>query len=289
MTSTTTLAAEVSRSLARKGLVPPMKSMTACWPCMAWSSLVVADVAVEDLHAGREVMFFALFGLFVGELVDEDGEGVAGGEGFFYDELAGLAACADDEKLSWCLLLSGLDAEATASAALVAGGALFWLRVGFAWRCGSSARLSVSEGEAKQTMLLELRAENYAVIDRAEAQFGRGLNLLTGETGAGKSILIDALALLLGGKASADSIRHGAEKAVVSCLFEATPGALAVLTENGIDADSESDGVLLRRGDFSCGQGAGVYQQPAGDGGGASAAGAGACAGACAGRNAGGL
>ena len=49
-------------------------------------------------------------------------------------------------------------------------------------------------------MLLELRAENYAVIDRAVATFGRGLNLLTGETGAGKSILIDALALLLGGE-----------------------------------------------------------------------------------------
>lgn len=49
-------------------------------------------------------------------------------------------------------------------------------------------------------MLLELRAENYAVIDRAVATFGLGLNLLTGETGAGKSILIDALALLLGGR-----------------------------------------------------------------------------------------
>ena len=49
-------------------------------------------------------------------------------------------------------------------------------------------------------MLLELRAENYAVIDRAEARFGPGLNLLTGETGAGKSILIDALALLLGAR-----------------------------------------------------------------------------------------
>jgi DNA repair protein RecN (Recombination protein N) len=94
-------------------------------------------------------------------------------------------------------------------------------------------------------MLLELRAENYAVIDRAVAGFGRGLNLLTGETGAGKSILIDALALLLGGKASTDFVRHGAEKAVVGCVFEMTPGALAVLEANGIDVDT--DDILLRR------------------------------------------
>ena len=71
-------------------------------------------------------------------------------------------------------------------------------------------------------MLLELRAENYAVIDQAVASFGPGLNLLTGETGAGKSILIDALALLLGGKASPDVVRHGAEKAVLGCVFEST-------------------------------------------------------------------
>jgi DNA repair protein RecN (Recombination protein N) len=104
-------------------------------------------------------------------------------------------------------------------------------------------------------MLLELRAENYAVIDRAEANFGRGLNLLTGETGAGKSILIDALALLLGGKASADSIRHGAEKAVVSCVFQATPGAIAILAENGIDSDADADGILLRREIVATGKG----------------------------------
>jgi DNA repair protein RecN (Recombination protein N) len=102
-------------------------------------------------------------------------------------------------------------------------------------------------------MLLELRAENYAVIDRAVATFGLGLNLLTGETGAGKSILIDALALLLGGKASADVVRHGEEKAVVSCVFELTPGAAAVLEANGIDA--ESDHILLRREILANGKG----------------------------------
>jgi DNA repair protein RecN (Recombination protein N) len=94
-------------------------------------------------------------------------------------------------------------------------------------------------------MLLELRAENYAVIDHAIAGFGLGLNLLTGETGAGKSILIDALALLLGGKASSDVVRHGADKAVVGCVFEMTPGAAAVLEANGIDC--EADEILLRR------------------------------------------
>ena len=94
-------------------------------------------------------------------------------------------------------------------------------------------------------MLLELRAENYAVIDHAVAEFGQGLNLLTGETGAGKSILIDALVLLLGGKASSDVVRFGAEKAVVGCVFESTPGAEQILEENGIDP--EGDEILLRR------------------------------------------
>ena len=110
-------------------------------------------------------------------------------------------------------------------------------------------------------MLLELRAENYAVIDHAVARFGRGLNLLTGETGAGKSILIDALALLLGGKASSDVVRHGAEKAVVACVFEMTPGALAILEVNGIEAETED--ILLRREISANGKGrAFVNNQP---------------------------
>ena len=94
-------------------------------------------------------------------------------------------------------------------------------------------------------MLLELRAENYAVIDHAVAGFGSGLNLLTGETGAGKSILIDALVLLLGGKSSSDVVRFGAEKAVLGCVFETTPGAEEILEANGIDAEGSE--ILLRR------------------------------------------
>lgn len=104
-------------------------------------------------------------------------------------------------------------------------------------------------------MLLELRAENYAVIDRAAVELGPGLNLLTGETGAGKSILIDALALLLGGKSSADVIRHGAEKAIVACSFEITPGARAILDLNGIDPGDSDDLVLLRREVSTTGKG----------------------------------
>lgn len=95
-------------------------------------------------------------------------------------------------------------------------------------------------------MLLELRVENYAVIDSLAVEFAPGLNLLTGETGAGKSILIDSLALLLGDKASSEVIRHGAEKAMVSGVFEVEGRAPAhILEENGIDA--EGSHIIIRR------------------------------------------
>lgn len=111
-------------------------------------------------------------------------------------------------------------------------------------------------------MLLELRAENYAVIDHAVAVFGPGLNLLTGETGAGKSILVDALALLLGEKASSDVVRHGSERAVVSCVFESTVVAEAILEENGIDSGGSE--IILRREINSSGKGrVFVNNQPA--------------------------
>ena len=111
-------------------------------------------------------------------------------------------------------------------------------------------------------MLIELRAENYAVIDHAIAVFGPGLNLLTGETGAGKSILVDALALLMGGKSSTEVVRHGADKATVSCVFETTPGAETILEENGIDC--EGNEIILRREVLSNGKGrVFVNNQPA--------------------------
>jgi DNA repair protein RecN (Recombination protein N) len=98
-------------------------------------------------------------------------------------------------------------------------------------------------------VLVELRLENYAVIDNLAVEFRPGLNLLTGETGAGKSILIDALALLLGEKASADVIRSGAEKATVSAVFEVEGGAektvAEILENNGVDQEDES--IILRR------------------------------------------
>lgn len=111
-------------------------------------------------------------------------------------------------------------------------------------------------------MLLELRAENYAVIDHAIAGFGPGLNLLSGETGAGKSILVDALALLMGQKASTDVIRHGTDRAVLSCVFESTAGAEAILEANGIDAEGAE--IILRREILENGKGrVFVNNQPA--------------------------
>ena len=95
-----------------------------------------------------------------------------------------------------------------------------------------------------------MRLENYAVIDNLVVGFGHGLNLLTGETGAGKSILVDALALLLGDKASSDVIRTGTQRAVVSAVFEAEGAGekplAGILEANGLD-ESDDGSLILRR------------------------------------------
>src|SRR5216683_6311682 len=83
-------------------------------------------------------------------------------------------------------------------------------------------------------MLLELVVENYAVIDRLRVRFHPGLNLLTGETGSGKSIVVDALGLLFGGRASADLIRSGHDRARISGIFAAPDlGKLDLDVEDG--------------------------------------------------------
>src|SRR2546426_5602059 len=82
-------------------------------------------------------------------------------------------------------------------------------------------------------MLLELVVENYAVVERLRVQFHAGLNLLTGETGSGKSIVVDALGLLLGGRASADMIRTGETRARVAGIFEVKEPVAGIDIEDG--------------------------------------------------------
>ena len=93
-------------------------------------------------------------------------------------------------------------------------------------------------------MLQLLHIENIAVIEEADITFARGFNALTGETGAGKSIVIDAMGAVLGQRTSRDLIRTGAAKAFVSALFTGVP-PLSVLEENGIE--TENGELILQR------------------------------------------
>jgi DNA repair protein RecN (Recombination protein N) len=99
-------------------------------------------------------------------------------------------------------------------------------------------------------MLTDLFIKNFAIIDNLHVSFREGLNVLTGETGAGKSIIIDAVNLILGGRASNDLIRTGEEEAVVEALFDLTghDDILADLSESG----TECAGELLVKRTISC-------------------------------------
>jgi DNA repair protein RecN (Recombination protein N) len=94
-------------------------------------------------------------------------------------------------------------------------------------------------------MLLALRIENFTVVEEVEVGFGPGLTVLTGETGAGKSILVDALGLLLGTRGDAGCVRSGAEEAVVEAVFQRTPGLALRLEALGLP--DHGDEVVLRR------------------------------------------
>src|SRR5215216_8076313 len=96
-------------------------------------------------------------------------------------------------------------------------------------------------------MLTELRIRNFAIIESLSLPLARGFNVLSGETGAGKSIIVGALGLLLGERASADLIRTGAERATVEGVFDVSdrPEIRAVLDDRGFDVEESL--VVLKR------------------------------------------
>ncbi|MGC2662171.1 MAG: DNA repair protein RecN [Bryobacteraceae bacterium] len=97
-------------------------------------------------------------------------------------------------------------------------------------------------------MLLELTVENYAVVEQARIRFHEGLNLLTGETGSGKSIVIDSLGLLFGARASAEMVRTGQQKARVSAVFSISESGdlKALFAEAGLEHEDGEDLIVER-------------------------------------------
>lgn len=96
-------------------------------------------------------------------------------------------------------------------------------------------------------MLRSLFIKNYALIEEITVQFERGLNIITGETGAGKSIILDAFSLLIGERASSDVVRQGATKAIVEAEFELEGNPKLVAFLKGHELDSEGSNLLIRR------------------------------------------
>ncbi len=91
-------------------------------------------------------------------------------------------------------------------------------------------------------MLKELRVRDLALVEQATVRFQGGLNLLTGETGSGKSLLVDALGLALGGRSGADQVRHGARKALVEAVFEVAGSEVVLTREVGRRGGARLDG-----------------------------------------------
>ncbi len=96
-------------------------------------------------------------------------------------------------------------------------------------------------------MLRDLRIQNVAIIEDVSVRFGQGLNVLSGETGAGKSIILGALGLILGARASVEMVRTGHSTAEVVGCFDLDPEVLAVLAKNDLPVPDKSEGLLIRR------------------------------------------
>lgn len=102
-------------------------------------------------------------------------------------------------------------------------------------------------------MLLEISIKNFAIIEEIALSFDNGMTILTGETGAGKSIIIDAMNMMLGSRANMEVVRHGAKKAEIEGFFSIArqPQLVAILEENGIEVDDE---LIIRREIFQNGR-----------------------------------
>ncbi|SHE45365.1 DNA replication and repair protein RecN [Seinonella peptonophila] len=96
-------------------------------------------------------------------------------------------------------------------------------------------------------MLTELAIQQFAIIEKLHIEFSTGFHVLTGETGAGKSILIDALALVMGGRASTDYIRHGASKAIIEAVFELPTHHVVWSRMKEWGWEEEEDLLIIRR------------------------------------------
>jgi DNA repair protein RecN (Recombination protein N) len=104
-------------------------------------------------------------------------------------------------------------------------------------------------------VLIELRIRNFAIIDSVTLPLERGLNVLSGETGAGKSIIVGALGLLIGERGSVDLVRPGADRASVEGVFDlkGRPALIALADERGIDTDGDT--LVLKREIAASGRG----------------------------------
>ena len=95
-------------------------------------------------------------------------------------------------------------------------------------------------------MLLSLRIENFALVDRLELGLGTGLTVMTGETGAGKSIILDAIDAVLGGKVTSRAVRTGADRAVVEAVFRLEPDLATWLEQQEIVPSDNGELVCSR-------------------------------------------
>ena len=102
-------------------------------------------------------------------------------------------------------------------------------------------------------MLLEISIKNFAIIEEVSLNFEQGMTVLTGETGAGKSIIIDAMNMMLGSRATTDVIRHGAPKAEIEGMFaiEQSKALIEIFEQQGLDMTDE---LIIRREIFQNGR-----------------------------------